>query len=183
MYPYDEVYFGIRKLCERDSKCKSHIHCCCIDLNVRDPTLRTEPESTDEGERSRHLTGTAPSASTHHTETVEMEVHMTRTVSFQGHEPRRTRRLFDKIFSPYGYLALFATGRGSRMYHEFEKHTVSLPAPRVTELVSCWESAKSRFWDFLFLRPILDFWDQFWDFPRIPHVADQSSLCIDRYWM
>ena len=41
------AYLGIKKLCERDSKCKSHIHCCCIDLTVRDRTLRTEPGSSD----------------------------------------------------------------------------------------------------------------------------------------
>ena len=42
------VYYGIRKLCERDSKCKSHIHCCCLDLDVRDRTMRNQPGSTDE---------------------------------------------------------------------------------------------------------------------------------------
>ena len=26
------VYMGMKKLCERDSKCKSHLHCCCIDV-------------------------------------------------------------------------------------------------------------------------------------------------------
>ena len=41
------LYFGIRKLCDRDSKCKSHIHCCCIDLDVRDRTLRDQPGSAD----------------------------------------------------------------------------------------------------------------------------------------
>ena len=42
------LYYGVRKLCERDSKCKSHIHCCCIDLEVRDRTLRNQPGSTDD---------------------------------------------------------------------------------------------------------------------------------------
>lgn len=42
------LYYGVRKLCERDSKCKSHIHCCCIDLDVRDRTLRSQPGSTDD---------------------------------------------------------------------------------------------------------------------------------------
>ena len=41
------LFYGIRKLCERDSKCKSHIHCCCIDLAVRDRTLRDQPGSAD----------------------------------------------------------------------------------------------------------------------------------------
>ena len=44
------LYMGIKKLCERDSKCKSHIHCCCIDLDVRDRTVREQPASTDEVE-------------------------------------------------------------------------------------------------------------------------------------
>ena len=43
------LYVGIKKLCERDSKCKSHVHCCCLDLDVRDRTLHESPGSTDEG--------------------------------------------------------------------------------------------------------------------------------------
>jgi hypothetical protein len=42
------LFYGIRKLCERDSKCKSHIHCCCLDMDVSDRTLRQQPGSTDE---------------------------------------------------------------------------------------------------------------------------------------
>ena len=42
------LYYGARKLCERDSKCKSHVHCCCIDLDVRDRTMREPPGSTDQ---------------------------------------------------------------------------------------------------------------------------------------
>ena len=34
-------YMGIKKLCDRPSKCKSHIHCCCIDLDVQDKTSRS----------------------------------------------------------------------------------------------------------------------------------------------
>ena len=41
-------FLGIKKLCNRDSKCKSHIHCCCIDFDVRDRTTRERPETTDE---------------------------------------------------------------------------------------------------------------------------------------
>mgnify|MGYP000050024546 CR=1 FL=1 len=37
------VYMGMKKLCERDSKCKSHLHCCCLDVDVRDQTLREQP--------------------------------------------------------------------------------------------------------------------------------------------
>ena len=42
------LYLGIKKLCDRDSKCKSHIHCCCLDLDVRDRTLHQQPSTTDE---------------------------------------------------------------------------------------------------------------------------------------
>ena len=42
------LFYGIRKLCERDSKCKSHIHCWCLDMDVSDRTLRQQPGSTDE---------------------------------------------------------------------------------------------------------------------------------------
>ena len=42
------LYVGVRKLCERDSKCKSHVHCCCLELDVRDRTLREESESKDQ---------------------------------------------------------------------------------------------------------------------------------------
>jgi len=35
------VYMGLKKLCNRDSKCKSHVHCCCLDLDVRDKTMRS----------------------------------------------------------------------------------------------------------------------------------------------
>ena len=37
------IYYGVRKLCDRDSKCKSHIHCCCLELDVSDRTLRDQP--------------------------------------------------------------------------------------------------------------------------------------------
>lgn len=36
------IFLGIRKLCNRKSRCKSHIHCCCLDLDVRDTTQRGE---------------------------------------------------------------------------------------------------------------------------------------------
>ena len=42
------LFYGVRKLCERDSKCKSHLHCCCIDVDVSDRTLHSKPERTDE---------------------------------------------------------------------------------------------------------------------------------------
>ena len=43
------VFAGLKKLCTRKSKCKSHLHCCCLDVDVRDPTLRDQPGSSAEG--------------------------------------------------------------------------------------------------------------------------------------
>ena len=40
------VFLGLKKLCNRDSKCKSHIHCCCIDFDVRDKTIREASPET-----------------------------------------------------------------------------------------------------------------------------------------
>ena len=42
------IVLGLRKLCERKSKCKSHVHCCCLDLDVRDQTLRQSPLPADD---------------------------------------------------------------------------------------------------------------------------------------
>ena len=42
------LFLGLRKLCNRESKCKSHIHCCCLELDVRDKTIRSQPDLTDE---------------------------------------------------------------------------------------------------------------------------------------
>ena len=42
------VFWGMKKLCSRDSKCKGHIHCCCLDMDVADRTLHEQPGSTDE---------------------------------------------------------------------------------------------------------------------------------------
>ena len=44
------VLMGLKKLCSRKSRCKSHIHCPCLDLDIVDRdgnTLRAVPESTD----------------------------------------------------------------------------------------------------------------------------------------
>jgi len=38
------LYMGIKKLCDRPSRCKSHIHCCCLELDVRDKTERSLSE-------------------------------------------------------------------------------------------------------------------------------------------
>ena len=42
------LVWGMKKLCNRDSRCKSHIHCCCLDLDVRDKTIRDSPLGKDE---------------------------------------------------------------------------------------------------------------------------------------
>ena len=34
------VYMGLKKLCERKSRCKSKCHLGCIDFDVRDVTVR-----------------------------------------------------------------------------------------------------------------------------------------------
>ena len=44
------LFMGLKKLCNRNSKCKSHIHCPCIDVDIVDRngnTLHTAPKSTD----------------------------------------------------------------------------------------------------------------------------------------
>lgn len=47
------LFLGLKKLCNRETRCKSHIHCCCLDLDVRDKTSHERPEITDEGEPSQ----------------------------------------------------------------------------------------------------------------------------------
>ena len=46
------IVAGIRKLCERESKCKSHVHCCCIDVDIKDKTIRSRPDISDDAEAS-----------------------------------------------------------------------------------------------------------------------------------
>ena len=38
------LYMGIKKLCDRPSRCKSHIHCCCLELDIKDKTERSQVE-------------------------------------------------------------------------------------------------------------------------------------------
>ena len=40
------VIFALRKLCNRKSKCKSNLHTCCLDVEIRDETMRTSPPSS-----------------------------------------------------------------------------------------------------------------------------------------
>ena len=44
------ILIGLKKLCDRPSRCKSHLHCPCLDVEVLDrtkTTIRVEPESAD----------------------------------------------------------------------------------------------------------------------------------------
>ena len=41
------VVWGLKKLCTRRTKCKSHLHTCCLDVEVRDETMRTRPANAD----------------------------------------------------------------------------------------------------------------------------------------
>ena len=40
------VIFGLRKLCNRKSKCKSNLHTCCLDVEIRDETMRTSSKTS-----------------------------------------------------------------------------------------------------------------------------------------
>ena len=45
------LFMGLKKLCNRKSKCKSHIHCPCLDVDIVDQTgntIRTVPENVDD---------------------------------------------------------------------------------------------------------------------------------------
>jgi len=44
------VGMGIKKLCARESRCKTHVHCCCLDVDMRDKTIREKPVEVVEGE-------------------------------------------------------------------------------------------------------------------------------------
>ena len=37
------VYAGLKKLCNRNSKCKAKFHSCCLDVDISDQTLREVP--------------------------------------------------------------------------------------------------------------------------------------------
>ncbi len=36
------LFTGLKKLCTRDSRCHSRLHCCCLDVDVEDRTVRDE---------------------------------------------------------------------------------------------------------------------------------------------
>ena len=45
------LLIGLKKLCDRPSRCKSHLHCPCLDVEVLDrsgTTLRKAPITTDD---------------------------------------------------------------------------------------------------------------------------------------
>ena len=44
------IVAGIRKLCARESRCKSHLHCCCIEVDIKDKTIRSRPDTSDDTE-------------------------------------------------------------------------------------------------------------------------------------
>ena len=35
------ILYGLKKVCARKSKCKSHLHTCCLDIEVQDQTVRS----------------------------------------------------------------------------------------------------------------------------------------------
>ena len=45
------LYMGLKKACDRPSKCKSQLHCGCIDVEVQDKTIhdKIEIEIHDDG--------------------------------------------------------------------------------------------------------------------------------------
>ena len=52
--------WALKKLCSRPSKCKTHLHTCCIDIDVADRsgnTIRQPPVSSDERLDTSPVTG------------------------------------------------------------------------------------------------------------------------------
>ena len=53
------VLWGLKKLCSRPSKCKTHLHTCCIDIDVADRTgntIREVPVTSDDELQSPPVT-------------------------------------------------------------------------------------------------------------------------------
>ena len=53
------VAWGLKKLCSRPSKCKTHLHTCCIDIDVADRTgntIREVPVTSDDRLQSPPVT-------------------------------------------------------------------------------------------------------------------------------
>ena len=54
--------WALKKLCSRPSKCKTHLHTCCIDIDVADrtgDTIRQVPVTSDERLDVVPVTGTS----------------------------------------------------------------------------------------------------------------------------
>ena len=54
--------WALKKLCSRPSKCKTHLHTCCIDIDVADrtgDTIRQVPVTSDERLGVVPVTGTS----------------------------------------------------------------------------------------------------------------------------
>ena len=45
------VMFGLRKLCTRKSKCKANLHTCCLDVDIRDDTMRNSSPPSSKTEQ------------------------------------------------------------------------------------------------------------------------------------
>lgn len=43
------ILFGLKKLCSRKSKCKTKLHTCCLDVDIRDATMRNSPPTSKDG--------------------------------------------------------------------------------------------------------------------------------------
>ena len=41
------LLWGLKKLCSRKTKCKSHLHTCCLDIDERDETQHEAPNLAD----------------------------------------------------------------------------------------------------------------------------------------
>ena len=51
------LLIGLKALCQRDSRCKSHIHCPCIDVEVADRTQRADHAPSVSEDDSAQPTG------------------------------------------------------------------------------------------------------------------------------
>jgi hypothetical protein len=49
------LYMGAKKLCDRKSKCKSHVHCCCLDMDVVDAESRAPEPAVVELEEGQAI--------------------------------------------------------------------------------------------------------------------------------
>lgn len=49
------IFISLKKLCNRPSRCKSHLHCPCLDVDIMDrsqATLRSAPKNVADPEGS-----------------------------------------------------------------------------------------------------------------------------------